>query len=202
MVLMAVLGLAAGSNSLMQSLLMTAPVQSVIPLESIPQSLGDWQGEDVAIDDEAIRVLGAESYINRNYRGPTGTTVGLHVASWENQETIVFTPHHPNICYPGTGWTILDKRICQMGPGDSTHPVELMLLQKDQQLMVIGFWFQVGSIHFVSGRDFQNQRYQFWGLKGWPKTLKVLIQTNSPTLDDAEETLVPFANMVFNQLNK
>ncbi len=172
-----------------------------VDLSVISRKIDTWTGEDTNVADDTVRVLNAQSFISRLYREPTGREISLHVANWTNTETISSAPHHPEICYPAAGWTILERRTAQFPTSAGDFPIELILFQKGQQRVVVGVWFQVGDIRFVSADGFQRQRYRFWGTKGWPNTTKFLIQTRSASLEAAEDSLKKFATLVANEFS-
>ena len=173
-----------------------ASVAPAIDVADIPVEIGDWVGEDVEIRDDTIQVLNAQSFISRIYRDPTGHAISMHVANWTNPNTISAAPHHPEICFAGAGWSLLDRRTTEFPTARGNVPIELILFQKGQQRVVSGHWFRVGEVTHVDFQGFQNQRSKFWGKKSWPDTTKFLFQLSSPSLKAAEESIKSFASKV------
>ncbi len=169
-------------------------------LSAIPMTLSGWVGVEEEVPDETVRVLNADQSSNRIYRDASGREVYLHLANWLNKETISAAPHHPEVCYPGAGWELKERRTTQFSTAAGVKPIELILFQKGQNRVVTGHWFQVGDVYFVSGNGFLKQRSRFWGRKSWPSTTKVLLQTLAPTLDAAEERLKDIATLIVDEL--
>jgi len=167
-----------------------------VDLSVVPSEIGNWVGDDLEIDDETVVVMGADSFLNRVYSTPAGQQVAFHVATWKNTDTVNPAPHHPQTCYAGGGWTLLDRRTVQVPGPDGTVPMELILFEKEGARVVTGHWFRVGAASFVSADGFREYRRQFWGLRYWPNSTKVLLQTRALTLDAAEPTLVEFASLL------
>lgn len=165
-------------------------------LSTIPSAIDGWVGEEVKINDETVRVLDAQSFFSRIYREPGGREITLHVANWRNPDTIVAAPHHPEICYAGAGWSLIERRVDEFPTAKGKVPIELILFQKGQQRVVTGHWFRTGDVTYYDFNGFQNQRRRFWGSKFWPNTTKFLIQFGSPSLNAAEETIKSFATKV------
>ncbi len=175
---------------------------SVLSMDkAIPSRMGDWQGEDQSIEDETIRVMNAYSFVNRVYRNSSGDVVSMHGANWLNLEGMHPTPHHPEVCYPGAGWTIVDRRTVECVAQSGRFPMELILFEKNRQRVVTAHWFRVGEINFVSEDGFQRERYRFWGSAAWPSTNKFLLQTSASSLNAAEQLLIGFAAELQNTLH-
>ncbi len=172
-----------------------------VDLSSISEDIDGWVGTDLGIDDETTRVLLAQSFINRIYRDPAGHAISLHVANWTNPNTIVAAPHPPDVCYPGAGWSLLDRRTTQFSTAKGKLPIELILFRKGQQHVVTGHWFRTGIVTYVDTKGFQSQRRQFWGTRSWPNTTKFLIQVSAPSLDVAEESIKSFATIVADRIS-
>ncbi len=173
-----------------------ASAAPAIDVTTIPAEIDGWIGENVEIRDDTIQVLKAQSFISRIYREPSGRAISIHVANWTNPNTISAAPHHPEVCFAGAGWSLLDRRTTEFSTARGKVPIELILFQKGQQRLVTGHWFRVGDVTYVDFNGFQKQRIKFWGKKSWPDTTKFLIQLSSPSLNAAEESIMSFASKV------
>lgn len=194
----------AGSVAWMRSGGSRQPDMPTIALDTLPLELAGYQGQDVAIHDETVRVLHAHSHINRIYRDSLGRALALHAADWLNADAISPAPHHPQVCYPAAGWEIVERRTVvlprQQLSGDEGWPLELIRFQQAGQSVVTAHWFQVGEIAFVDEAGFQAQRLRFVGMRGWPSTLKVLLQLPAPSIDAAEAPLSEFSEAIIDAL--
>jgi len=158
----------------------------------IPVKFGEWSSQDLPMEDQTIQVLKAHSFINRLYTRASGASVSLHAANWQNEETIAPAPHHPEVCYPGAGWKILERRMVNCPSDDGEFPMELMLFERNGQRVVTGHWFQTGGLRYAEGSQFQKERHRFWGTRAWPGTEKFLLQCSSATLSSGQEVLLEF----------
>ncbi len=52
--------------SLVQSGFNAKILEPNFTLSSLPMQLGEWEGSDAEIRDDTVRVLGAQSHLNRN----------------------------------------------------------------------------------------------------------------------------------------
>ncbi|MCY2978682.1 MAG: EpsI family protein [Planctomycetota bacterium] len=173
-----------------------------VDLSAFPQTIDGWVGEDIEIPDDTVQVMQADQYVNRVYRDAMGQEISMHVANWLNKVTISEAPHHPEICYPAAGWVIQERRTTQIKTAAGDIPMELISYQKGQKRVVSCHWFQVADVYFYSSSGFQRQRHRFWGMKAWPSTTKILLQTGAPTVDSAKERLEGFATLIANELAK
>lgn len=69
-------------------------------LADVPAEIGDWRGDDYEVNDEILRVAGAEGHISRAY---VNKETNQHVKIW-----MIVGPfkhiirHTPDICYPAS----------------------------------------------------------------------------------------------------
>ncbi len=68
----------------------------------VPLNIGEWEGEDLPVDEVVRKTAGAIGYVSRRY---TNVNSGKNVVLW----LIVghsrdITRHTPNICYPSSGF--------------------------------------------------------------------------------------------------
>lgn len=72
-------------------------------LASIPLQIGEWRGEDVALDEEIITRTDTDDHVNRIYTRRGGHEgVAVFVAYGVRMRDLM--PHRPEVCYPGAGW--------------------------------------------------------------------------------------------------
>jgi EpsI family protein len=77
-------------------------------VEEIPLSIANWSGEKIAIDKEIFDILGTNSVIMREYKSKEGQIVWLSIVYYPDNR-VGF--HHPESCYGGVGYTIIDDRV-------------------------------------------------------------------------------------------
>jgi EpsI family protein len=155
--------------------------------------LGEWSGEEIEIKDETVQVLNAHDFINRSYFDDTGRRVSLHVAIWVNDGHIAPAPHHPTVCYPAAGWSIINRSEAQFVLEGDERSMELVKFQKDGIGVVTGHWYELGKATFTTSEGFFRQRLSLMGSSRWPYSVKVLLQTDATTIEQAEPVLRDFA---------
>jgi EpsI family protein len=172
-----------------------------VELANIPLQLGEWSGEEVEIQDDTVQVLKAHSFINRSYRDPVGQLMGVHLAIWADGSGSL-APHHPEICYPAAGWELMARRTTEFSTAYGNYPIELLQFKRDGQQVVVGVWFQAGASHYVNSGSLQAQLFLLWGQKDQPAVIKVMLQSQQPTLDAAEPEIAGFAAMIVDAIEQ
>lgn len=164
-------------------------------LAEIPLVLNEWSGEDVEIKDESVQVLNAHNHINRSYFRSDGRRVSLHIAIWINDGQISPAPHHPTVCYPAAGWSIINRSDTTMPLDGVEFPLELINFQKDGKGVVTGHWYELGNASFTNSEGFFQQRFKLMGSRNWPYSVKFLLQTDAGSIDQAAPILIEFAKL-------
>ena len=100
-------------------------------LRALPMKLGSWTGEDVDLDRRLFIATGAQMTVDRTYRDAAGHAMVLHVAAFPDFSHI--TPHHPDLCYAGTGWTIVGRENVQLATDDGPPATAQMISFEHQQ---------------------------------------------------------------------
>ena len=141
----ALLGAAAMSLAAMTQTEVTGPRE---PLAALPLSLGEWRGENLRpFDRRVLETLGADEYLNRQYRQPDGPALGLYVGYYKTQRQGQ-TMHSPLNCLPGAGWEPISReRIAIPAPASGDNggkPAEInrLVIQKGIDRVLVLYWYQ------------------------------------------------------------
>lgn len=170
-----------------------------VPLAAVPLQLGDWSGEDVAINDGTVRVIGAHSFINRLYRDPIGREVSFHAAAFTDPEYRASAPHHPQVCYPAAGWEIIERQSSTIQTERGAIPLEHILFQQGSERVVTTHWYQAGDMKFTGSDGPQSLIFRFWGQTESPCIEKFLVQIRQPSIEAAKPIVERFVALIENQ---
>jgi len=89
-------------------------------LSVLPMRLGNWTGREVPMDQAVVEATDTDDHINRVYSRAAGTeSVALFVAYGVRARDLM--PHHPEVCYPGSGWTLDDTRTTDLALADGSE---------------------------------------------------------------------------------
>jgi uncharacterized protein DUF3485 len=94
-------------------------------LPRVPAKFGDWTGDDMPLDPEAMNAAGIRGGMFRKYSNPrTGESVSFLIVCGRGGP---ITVHTPDVCYAGAGYRQLDaeqtKSIDSGGGAKSTFKV-------------------------------------------------------------------------------
>jgi EpsI family protein len=113
------------------------------PLASFPDQVGDWTGSNVAIPQDALKVLGRGDFLLRIYENPTlkQPYVDLFLAYFPSQR-VGDTPHSPKHCLPGSGWLPVESsRITLTLAGRSPFVANRYVIAKGEDRQLVMYWF-------------------------------------------------------------
>ena len=96
---------------------LASPVNTLVmsseDLQRLPLQIGDWTGQDVAMDEAIVRATDTDALVNRKYFcKSTLDGVGLYIAYGARARDL--EPHRPEVCYIGSGWTLVDKQSMEL----------------------------------------------------------------------------------------
>ena len=194
-ILICVLVLAScGAMSWVESLFEVTIRQPNVNIHSLPMEISDWQGEEVALDEEVVRFAGAGASISRLYTQAGNVPVAVYAAVWDHPSVVDdICPHPPMICYPNAGWTLERQEIV---PLNDSLDVCLSEFSRAGDKLVTAHWYQLGDLHYTDSLSARAAMRHLWGKKEWSPVVKILLQTQSASIEDAQSRLVEIANEV------
>ncbi len=156
-------------------------------LSNAPTIIGRWNSELAELSDGEYGVLNASDVSSRKFTDPSGQVAFVHMATWTDPDEIAETcPHHPGVCYAGNGWFSVETRAVQLEvPGVGFVPVEISVMQRDNQRIVIAFTYEMGQFRFSTDTDARLAQTQMWGQRQWPPVTKYLIQISAAEIEGA-----------------
>jgi EpsI family protein len=113
------------------------------PLQSFPQQVGSWTGTDVAIDEDALQVLGPGDFLLRVYEDQQTAQrpLDLFIAYFASQRA-GDTIHSPKNCLPGAGWSpVQSSRITLSMPSHAPFPVNRYVIAKGDARQLVLYWY-------------------------------------------------------------
>lgn len=115
------------------------------PLEQMPTVIGDWTATELNIAPGIQQSLGCDRAIHRAYRNRLGQEVEAWIIFWEQPGT-ARGYHHPDICMPSRGWTVVRSAGDTLKLVDGTTiPVTMRQFERDANRQFIFYWSQEGN---------------------------------------------------------
>lgn len=121
----------------------TARVDSPTALERVPLQIDGWHGADAGpLDAETAAAVGADRILNRVYRAPGSSPLGLYIAAYDRQRPSV-SIHSPLHCLPGTGWSVLSDDTRPLANAASRGAIRRLVAVRDRDRVVILYWYAI-----------------------------------------------------------
>jgi len=118
-------------------------------LDKFPAQIGNWTGQEVAIDEDVVRATDTDAHLSRRYSRRNGLEfVSFYLACGVRARDLM--PHRPEVCYTGAGWTLVDKDSTELPLADGMKlPCNVMQFSQGalnkQRLMVLDYYIVDGQ---------------------------------------------------------
>lgn len=162
----------------------------------MPMQMGEWRGENTALDPKIAVATDAKIIVNREYRDNAGHSISLHTAVFDKPAEGVF--HSPINCYRTNGFEDISQTQEMLRINDGlTIPVNVSLWKRNHDKVMVVYWYQLGE-HVLFGRWDLGVKVR-WSLAGkpkWPALIKVMMQIPVADAGDAKTAIMGFAEQV------
>ena len=116
-------------------------ISSKVKVADFPKVMGDWIGTDMPLSKRDYEILETNNLFVRDYKNKKGESVYLYVVYSEDNRKV---SHPPEVCYMGSGVTIVDKSPIQLT--NSIQAVKLVV-EKANSRQIVVYWFKAGSFN-------------------------------------------------------
>lgn len=164
------------------------PVPVRKSFDSFPHVLGGWRGqEDSALPPQILDMLKATDYLMRRYVDSGGHNTWLYVAYWQAQRK-GSDIHSPKNCLPGGGWEPVEASRLTIALPAPYGPITVnqYLIQKDNQMQVVIYWFQAQGTVVAGELDAKIQMIRSAIMTN--RTDGVLVRVSTPVAGSVPET--------------
>ncbi|MCL5281814.1 MAG: EpsI family protein [Planctomycetes bacterium] len=162
------------------------PVKLPVPLEQVPERIGDWVGQDLPIPANIVDYMKqnfADDYISRRYlNDKEGIWADLYIVYCSSHPGGILG-HQPLVCFPGNGW-IHDETASSQFVSSSGRPIRCLVHRFHkpepayQQIVVLNFYVLNGQIT-LSERQFSSPLGRLPNLSGDPARYVAQVQVSS-----------------------
>jgi EpsI family protein len=112
-----------------------------IKVADFPKTIGEWTATDIPLTERDYALLETRNLIMRDYKNQKGDSIYLYVVYSEDNRKVA---HPPEVCYMGSGATIVDKSTVQLT--NSIKAVK-MLVEKGDAREILAYWFKAGALN-------------------------------------------------------
>ncbi|MBI1826307.1 MAG: exosortase-associated EpsI family protein [Planctomycetes bacterium] len=139
------------------------PVLLEQPLSTLPKTIEDWMGGDIAIDTRIMEVAGADDYLARRYVGVSRRdSVGVYVAYASRPATMI--GRHPDKSFPANGWLTRGAKIVQlMRPGGKKLECRIYYFSREDahwEGRVVLNYFVLHGRHITDPEEFSGPQWR------------------------------------------
>jgi EpsI family protein len=116
-----------------------------VNINQFPNKIDGWTSTDLPISEDSYAILETRNVFTRAYKHPQGKEAYLMLVYSQNNRKV---SHPPEICYTGSGVSILSNESVQipLSPAKLIEVNRLFVEQGgDQQIMY--YWFKVGDTY-------------------------------------------------------
>jgi len=113
------------------------------PLSQFPSALGQWQGRDLPLEPDVIKVAAVNDYLNRQYQ-TSDAGLGLYIGYYQSQRQGEAL-HSPLFCLPGAGWQPVKTEITDLQiPGEAAggRKVNALIVERGLDRLLVLYWYQ------------------------------------------------------------
>ncbi|RJP28771.1 MAG: EpsI family protein [Candidatus Omnitrophota bacterium] len=108
---------------------------------TFPKEINGWVARDLEISERDYKILETRNLFVREYTNAAQEKVYFYfIYSLDNRKV----SHPPEICYMGSGVTVVDKSTVQLT--DKIKAVKLIIEKADHRQLV-AYWFQAGAFN-------------------------------------------------------
>lgn len=115
-----------------------------IDISKMPLNVGEWNGEEVPVDEEIKDILETESVLMRKYTNLKGEKLALSVVYYKDSRVAL---HLPEGCMTGKGTKIAEKRVqkIEISGEDSFYAIQMVTTSNKGDVLVL-YYFETGNL--------------------------------------------------------
>jgi len=132
-------------------------------LDKFPLKIGNWQGQDIKVENHVLEILGTKDVIMRRYKDRSGDVVLLTVVySVNNRDSF----HPPEYCYIGGGGRLISKTKEEILLDGGTNFIANKLVMKySGGVIKAWYWYCAGNT-FTDNYYLQQANFIWKALRG------------------------------------
>jgi len=172
--------------------------RDTVDIVNFPKSIGSWEGEDLPIPAQDLAILETTNAFVRRYTNPTGEEVYLFIVYSQNNRKV---SHPPEICYTGSGATIVDRLLKPIRINDEIKiHANHLVVEKGKEKQIVLYWFKVGNT--FTPNYWRQQALialkSFFGESASSALIRLSIDARDDSkVAQAEKTLLQFAHEIY-----
>lgn len=106
-----------------------------------PQTIGEWSSTEIQLPERDYQILETRNLFVRDYKNSENDSVYFYLIYSEDNRKV---SHPPEVCYMGSGLTIVNKNVIQLT--DSIKANKMIAEKADSRQMVV-YWLKAGDLY-------------------------------------------------------
>lgn len=136
--------LAASSIFSLQLFMCERTSHDVLNINTFPMVVGEWRGRDLGITEKEYDMLETRNLISREYTNLAGEKLSLLVIYSETNRSVF---HPPEACLLGSGITMVDKQVENIGADKKSFSANKLSLDKNGQKEITLYSYKAGKLY-------------------------------------------------------
>lgn len=112
-----------------------------IKVADFPKTIGVWISTDIPLSERDYQILETRNLFVRDYKNHKGDSVYFYLVYSEDNRKV---SHPPEVCYMGSGVSIVDKSPVQMT--NSIKATKMVVEKADSRQLVV-YWYKAGNLY-------------------------------------------------------
>ena len=167
----------------------------------IPLHVGEWQGEDISVDDETKNILETEEVLIRRYINSKEEKVFLSIVYYKDSRVAL---HLPESCLTGQGSRLIERKSERIEiDAHQSFLVNQIITTSPRGNQLVLYYFKAGNLQTNS---YMALRWQMMKNKLMAKSNSgALVKFSAPIEQSSDKTLKilkQFIKAINSQLNK
>ena len=164
-----------------------------IRVADFPMQVGLWQAKDIPLSERDYQILETRNLFVRDYTNPDQESVYFYVVySQDNRKA----SHPPEVCYMGSGLTIVDKSSFQLTP--EIKATKMMVDKSGGQKQMVVYWLKAGALQTDK---YLNQQFKMvmdrtFGRKTSGALLRLSTDITNDNTEEALQRIRKFAREI------
>ncbi|MBM4086113.1 MAG: EpsI family protein [Planctomycetes bacterium] len=170
---------------------------------SMPMVIGEWSGQEVALDRETIEILETDDVLLRSYVKDREEPIWLCIVFSENNRKVA---HPPEVCYAGAGWRAESKSEITLQtdePGAPELNMARLLIANGNERQAVLYWYKAGERYTASYhvQQLNMMRDQLAMRKSSGALIRISMSVQGNDIEGAFSRLRQFAFAVLPQVS-
>lgn len=169
----------------------------LLDISTFPNNIGaGWKGTDLTITEKEYNILETRNLFLRKYVNASEDPIYLLMVYSETNRSVF---HPPEVCFTGSGVTILDKTVEKVRVGGRSFTVNKMIVEEGGKRELAYYCYKAGNL-YLSNFYLHQIKFSLNQILGTRKG-GATIRITAPLKDGSPEKALTFLKEVIKELD-